>query len=252
MFIYSFISSKYKKNDAFIVGSGLLIVLMPWHIRQYLHYDKLVIFAPARTELIISSVNTDENNYSREAVISIQANEFFSYEEYLERFEDISGMTSSRMDNIKGLFTKEKYQQMINAYEKKYSKPYSKYLSRLKGFWNIWQFDFSFSYGGDTRIMPPARLSANLINIIMLTPMFLFFIPGIIYSLRRKTILLQILILIVLSHWILHGFIHYITRYRITVMPLIFLISWYGIYEICKIFLTKKQKFHYSKTGESY
>jgi 4-amino-4-deoxy-L-arabinose transferase-like glycosyltransferase len=222
---YATFGRVYKMRDAFILGFGILLVLLPWHIRQYIHYDRLLIFAPARTEMISYYRSDDDIGYT----------EIKSYEEQLEQFENRSGMTVARLESIKKDFTERKYLDMVSEYKQKNSRPYYKYLSRLKGFWNIWQFDFSWNYGDDTRIIPPARKSANLLNITFLTPMFLFFAVGVFYAVIKRQVFIQMLSIFVFSHWILHILVHYISRYRITILPTIFFIAWYGIYELSKI-----------------
>jgi hypothetical protein len=230
--VYAYFTQYFRYKDVVIVGIGIILVLLPWHIRQYLHYDEVVIFAPGRTEIISSAVERGDDSIQNEIHNRMQQNVILSYDQYLEGFKNISGMTESRMTGIRERFTEEKYVQMVREYENKYNGGYRKVISRLAGFWRIWQFDFSFKYGGDTRIVPPARLSANIINILFLTPMFLFFIAGVVYGFYNKAVFIQMVSIFILSHWILHGYIHYISRYRVTVLPLIFLVGWYGIYRV--------------------
>ena len=233
MLVYAWLVRIYKWKDVFIVGGMMVLVLLPWHIRQFIEYDRAVLFAPARTEVISNSMDgNSEKGHSDKKDAVMTPDKIYTYEEYMKRFESISGMTESRMKRIREGFTNDKYRRMVKNYKEKYDNTYSIYLSRLKGFWDIWQFDFSFGYGGDTRISPPDRLVANLVNIVFLLPMFVFFAFGVYYAFLKKQFYLQLLILIVLAHWVLHAMVHYISRYRITVLPLIFLVAWYGLYEL--------------------
>lgn len=233
--VYAYFKQYYEYRDAIILGMLIFLVLLPWHIRQYVHYDELVIFAPARTGQISSLIERDSDVEDNNSVQIMGPTEIMPYEDYLNSFAAGGGMTESRMGRIREAFTKEKYEQMVKDYERKYNKGYWRIISRLTGFWEIWQFDFSFNWGGDTRIRPPARLEANVVNILILTPMFLFFVIGVFYAFYKKAIFVQILSLFILSHWILHAYVHYIPRYRITVLPLIFLVAWYGIYQLSQI-----------------
>ncbi|MFW6046629.1 MAG: ArnT family glycosyltransferase [Candidatus Woesearchaeota archaeon] len=234
MFIYGILQNRkaFQLKDPFIYGVFIILILLPWHIRQYIQYDEFVFFSPARTEVVSGSITADGEQGKKSG--NITPDKLLSYEECLDRFENISGMTASRMENIRKNFTKEKYHQMVKNYKNKYDNSYAKYISRLTGFWEIWEFDFSFGFGGDTRISPPARKKANLVNIVVLTPMFLFFIIGLFYAFYRNNIFFQFLVYFVISHWLLHALVHYISRYRITVLPLIFIIAWYGIYQLAE------------------
>lgn len=233
--IYSYFKNTFKYSDLLLLGIVVFLVLLPWHIRQYIVYDKLVLFSPGRMEIIQTSVSTSESDKN------IGADKIMSYEEYLKRFEATGGMTESRMVSIRKAFTVDKYNKMVTQFQRRYSRNISKYISRLISFWRIWQFDFSFSPGGDPRIVPPARPSANLFNIFFLTPMFIFFPVGLFYCIRKNQIFIQILCIFVLSHWLLHSIVHYISRYRIPLFPFIFIVAWYGLFELDKRILLKKR-----------
>lgn len=250
MFIYAILQKRkaFQLKDPFIYGVFIILILLPWHIRQYIQYDEFVFFSPVRTEVVLGSITT--NGAQEEKSRNMMPDELFSYEEQLEKIENWTGMTDSRMENIRKNFTREKYRQMVENYKNKYDDSYAKYVSRLTGFWEIWQYDISFGFGGDTRISPPPRKIANLGNIVVLTPMFLFFILGLFYSFYRNNIFFQFLVYFVISHWLLHALVHYISRYRITVLPLIFIIAWYGIYQLAEHtgILNKAERFMLKKT----
>jgi hypothetical protein len=157
-----------------------------------------------------------------------------TYEEYLRGFETIGGMTESRMTSIRESFTVDKYNKMSTQYQNRYSKNLNILISRVVSFWEIWHFDFSFKPGGYSNIIPPARPMANLINIVFLMPMFLFFPIGLFYSIKKNHIYIQIICIFILSHWVLHSVVHYIPRYRIPILPFIFMVAWYGIFMLYK------------------
>jgi len=233
--IYSYFNNTIKYKDLLIIGIVVFIVLLPWHIRQYIVYSKLVLFAPGRTEIIQSSFRSSESDEK------MGADKILAYEEYLKEFGTIAGMTESRMASIREAFTIDKYNKMTAKFQRKYSKNINKYISRLVNFWKIWQFDFSFKPGGYANIIPPARPITNLVNIAFLTPMFLFFAVGLLYCIRKNQIYIQIICIFVLSHWLLHILVHYIPRYRLPILPLIFVVSWYGIFELSKKIFPKKE-----------
>jgi len=225
------------KHVAVFVGV-IILVLLPWHIRQMRTYDTLVLFSPRRTasmlpEGIAPEVAEDVDiGFARHSVIK-------PYQEYYQSFSKITGWSKSRVRSAEKAFTREKYTRMVEDYRSFYSKPYAKYLSRLSGFWNIWRFDFHFNYGGDTRLLPPNRPIVNLIDMVFLIPVFLLFPVGLIFGLVRKDLIIQTLSLFVLSHWILHAFVHYIPRYRKTVLPFIFMVAFYGIYQVGRLIIHK-------------
>ncbi len=217
-----------------LVIVGVVLVLLPWHIRQYSTYSRLVFFSPKRTsafipdqfEKKITGVEIVPGEYSSQQVKT--------YNEYAEELGDRKNWSVERTEKTLSGFTQAKYNELVFKHNKVVSSLPRIIFSRLAEFWRIWQFDYSFAPGGDTRIVPPAKLSVNILNILFLLPMFMLFPAGIFYGLKQRNMMIQLMSLIILLHWFLHGIVHYTSRYRISVLPLIFFVAWYAGYCLFK------------------
>lgn len=197
-----------------------ILLLLPWHIRQYLVYDQLVIIAPERVQDVKKGIDKgNEDIFSQ--------GKFASYQEYMDQIKN-SGFSEERVEYAKKHFTREKFEEMkanYNAFE-----GFNKYWSRFKGFFEIYPKDFRFGFGGDVRIWPPPSTIRKITLSVLLAPMFVFMLVGIFFAFRKKDYFFISLAVFLASHIALHTYIHYIVRYRVTIIPVIFILGWYGIY----------------------
>lgn len=230
LFLLYFIYKKeFKLNRIVIYGGLVLLVLVPWHIRQYLTFDEFVIFAPTKTE------------YAKTGEIK-NSDKFDTYKEYKENILN-SGFSDSRIEYFKKHFNREKFEQMktdYNAFE-----GFNKYWSRFKGFFEIYPADMRFGFGGDTRITPPPSTIRKLTTSVFLAPMFIFMTIGLFFSIKKKNYFFLCLFVTILAHILLHSYIHYIPRYRLTILPAIFMLGWYGIYNVYEMGKNTIRKLHY-------
>jgi hypothetical protein len=67
---------------------------------------------------------------------------------------------------------------------------------------------------------------------------------GIVFALKNKNPFINLLSLIYISHIILHIYVNFIDRYRHTVLPVIYLIAGYGLWELLK-YASNYSKFSY-------
>lgn len=217
---------KIKAKQVLIVSSIILLILLPWHIRQVLHYDKAVLFSPIRTEQALGSNNNKKNKFP-------------SYELQKKSLE--SGFASiGAPSNYIHLFTEEKYEKMKENYNA--FNGLNKYVSRLKGFFEIIRTDFRFGFGGDTRITPPNVLGTvpilhMIFTLTFLGSMFLFMVPGIIFAFKKNNRFYISLLVLVTAHILLHSFVGIDPwlRYRVPIIPGIFLLGWYGLQNIINL-----------------
>jgi len=212
-FIYLWYVKKYDIKYTLIFVGIVLILLLPWHIRQYIKFNEIVLFSPKRTEIL--SVSKNNNN------------QFKSYEEYKKTILE-SGFSEKRKKNFENLFNEEIFQTMKADYNA--FKGVNKYWSRLKGFFEIYNSKLRFGFGGDIRITPPPSKIRKYTDILFLTPMFVFTVVGIFFIFKKRNYLFIILAISILAHILLHTYVGYMHRYRLTILPAIFMIGWYGIY----------------------
>jgi 4-amino-4-deoxy-L-arabinose transferase-like glycosyltransferase len=215
-----------------LVICGVVIVLLPWHIRQYNTYGRLVFFSPKRTSALIPDEMEVQITGAEIVPGAYYSQETKTYEEYVQNLSERKNWSSTRTNKTLEVFTQEKYNELVSKHNKVVSSLPRKIISRLAEFWRVWQFDFSFGPGGDSRIVPPARASVNILNILFLFPMFALFPVGVYYGMKTRNMTIGFCGMMVIFHWLLHGLIHYLSRYRISVLPFIFFVAWYGLYRL--------------------
>lgn len=216
-----------RKVRARVFVIPLMIVvafLLPWHVRQYLHYDRVVFISPTESWHVTEI----------EGVRRPRRDIFDTYENYIKVLTTpISEMADH--DKFIHRFTKEKYNQMTEEYDAFHG--YKKYLSRFIGFWEIVRVDFRFGFGGDTRITPPniygtTQILRMLYNLVFLGFMFVFMFYGFVRGFIKRDYFIISLFVLLVAHVFLHTLLHYIPRYRLTIVPVVFFVGWYGLREI--------------------
>lgn len=227
-----------KKNIKNIIYSAIIVIaiLLPWHIRQYNVYNKLVLFTPERTANMSQKVTVIGYTDKRAAydyvpgydtVINLYMTQYLTKEYRKETKAE-----------IKRKFNIDKYQELKTSYNSFSS--LGKILSRAKGFWEIVRFDYRFGFAGDMRVMEPSfydKFTSPLFlmdfaDLFFLGLAFLGIIPALFFAIKNKNHFFIILGIYILAHWILHSYVGYLPRYRITIMPAIFLLGSYGLNEI--------------------
>jgi len=202
-----------KLKHVIVSGALVILAMMPWHIRQYMVYEKPIIFTPVRTAQIFKTKDLDR--FKRKKADG----KFFSYEEITTKHFWFHVDTT--------VFTHEKYEQLKMNYNAFTGA--NKYLSRLSGFFELYRSDYGFGYGGDVRLYPPNFVETR---VFILGPMlFLMFVGGF-YSVRKRNLFFMAVTLCIIAHILLHMYIHYYWRYRLPITPAIFLLGWYGIQQI--------------------
>lgn len=222
---------KYSSKSLILQGSMLFLILLPWHIRQYIVYDELMLFSPVR--------NTQAVAIDEDATDS----EFLDYEEY-KAYLTKGGLTFANSDQYIQLFTEDKFSRMKAEYNQ--SNGFQKYWSRARGFFELFRTDFRFGFGGNTtRILPPTiygkiQIGQMVFNVTLLLPMFLGLIPAVYFAIRHNQYFILSLIILFLAHVLLHSLVHYYYRYRVTILPVLFIAGWYGIISTYRWLLYKK------------
>lgn len=234
-FSYHFVAFNWKKPLLYV--SVFILLLLPWHIRQYNHYQELMLFSPARLNQIHHSLDNSESILNKNRKIEKSHDlEFLSYyqaKQYLSKGGVVFGGSKYYIKK----FTPEKYETLKNSYRN--NEGWRKYTSRLLGFFEIFRTDFQLGFGGNTRrILPPTIYGPNqiaymLYEMIYLLPMFLLLIPAVFFGLRDRNMFSIILFLLFISHVFVHTLVHYYYRYRVTIVPVLFLLGFYGMQQLC-------------------
>jgi len=221
---FIFYLHKYKRKTYFkhLIAYSAIIILtvFAWHYRQYITYDQFVLFNPGRSGYIESSADKEQIKGKKP---------FPKYESYIKRFKSRNS-DPQELQYILNKFTEKKYNELKEQY---YSNQVARvYWVRLIAFWETIRLNFELAPDGGNRIRPPHSKERNITKGILLLPMFIFGIVGFMWAIKEKNHFIIILSLFILAHWLLHTYFHYNPRYRLTVIPIIFLIGWYGITNI--------------------
>lgn len=241
IFVSLFLFAYGLKNTYFIKTTFggcviVLLILSPWFIRQYIFYDQFVLFTPTWNNVSNRAIGfppkvpvlTDLDN------VSAENKKPWSYKEYIESFKKIRGETK----NYEKDFTPEQYRAITANYE-----PDNKlkiYLSRIKLFWSPFILNYRFVSPNDVRIMLPSTRPQLIVGILFLLPVMIFSITGMIYSARKKNLFIMLLSVLLVSHILLHVITHSITRYRLTILPVMFILACYGISIVFPVFRIHK------------
>jgi len=221
--------------------SLVFLILLGWHVRQYSVYKEFIIFTPLWTDVahktfsfIPESQIYTEVDYLKDNV----GGDFFTYEESLNI---IKRTDFAKSDEAEELYTKELHQKLKQDYES--TKPIDKYLDRVKNFFKIGNFRVRYQGAGSPRIILPSSIQKNMADVLILLPVFLLFLPGVIFAIINKSYFFNIISLLVMSHFLMHIVVHFIQRYRIPILPLIFIISAYGLLQTYEYINYKRYTF---------
>jgi hypothetical protein len=229
LFCHFLISLINKANfqKSFIIPVLIAFTLIsPWFLRQYLVYDQFVFFTPTWNNVVANklgilnrvNVDTDADN--------IAIPQPFDYEYYVKDLDERYGQDNQLRGS--DVFTPEKYAILVREFN--YDE--NIYLNRAKRYFSLYNKDFNFTAPDDFRLKVPSTIPFKIIQIFILLPMFVFTLIGVLMAFSRKNWLIILFSVLFFAHLFLHVLIHYIDRYRVTVLPILLLISTYSINEI--------------------
>lgn len=231
LLLYQTIFSKVLHFRKLIISFLITILIIgPWFVRQFVVYDQFVFFTPKWNNLVSEKIGIFKpvNFTSIEDMSDSYKLQDYNY--YLERID----RGKSKFSGIGNQFTQEKFQEAIS----KRDRIKNIYLARLVRYFTLFDNDFRFLYPDSYRIAVPSSLPYKLIQATILLPLFVFSFLGFIISIVRKETIIIYLSLLWFSHIFLHILIHYIDRYRLTILPVLLIISAYGFSEGIKYFKT--------------
>jgi 4-amino-4-deoxy-L-arabinose transferase-like glycosyltransferase len=205
-----------------ILWIGIIIILsLPWLIRNYRVYDQLVVLSP-RTTVFTSALQGNK----------ITALDYSSYDEVIKK-------------------NKSKYSDQSSAYEKKYSisaREYGKTEIKLRALLNFWQPAYFkpvfITYG----FRPQKWSIPHNISSLLFYGIFLpFYIAGLVLLIKSKHLIGLFFSVLPLIHSLLHAYmVSPLERYR---SPLTFIVVMTGFWvalklidSLCKSGIKIKQK----------
>ena len=240
LIVFQFLKTIYKRSNIYksllFPSIIIIIILSPWFIRQYIVYDQFVFFTPNWHNIVVNRLGIFNNIDIETESDHISVNKPLDYYSYVEILKRDYGENSKTRSSIS--FTTAKYDELV----KEFNYNENLYFNRLKRYFKLYEKDFSFLSPNDFRLVVPSLLPYRLIQILILLPLFVFTFIGSIIAIFKKNYIVILLSLFFISHITLHVLIHYIDRYRLTVLPVLLIISAYGFSESTKLLKSVRRK----------
>ena len=224
------IIKKYKLGKTFIIPVLIaFLTLSPWFIRQYIEYKQFVFFTPTWNNVVADKIGFFKKiNIKTDADYKSDSKPL-TYSEYVQelRSESLGELQQIRIS----AFTAEKYKEVIDRHN--YNG--NLYFDRLKKYFTLYYKDFQFQSPTDFRLIAPSSKTYKLVQLLILLPLFIFSLLGVLIAIKKREMIIIFLTMLFLSHVVLHVSIHYIERYRLTILPVLLIIAAYGFLNIIPI-----------------
>jgi len=200
---------------------------VPWLIRNYNVYDKVVILTVRTTKFTDKFFGYPVYDYTK------RHNEYQFIHHWNDSMKndiingkEVPGIKRKIYDNLKLGLTN-------GSVPHKYSK-LEKYYAEFKEFWRPVRFNGGYVGNGFKYKGPSWSLKHNLSQGISYGLLLPFLIIGILMLIREKNKYGILLIIILLIHTYIHVVLdHAINRYRIPIDPFIIIIAFYAINNLC-------------------
>jgi 4-amino-4-deoxy-L-arabinose transferase-like glycosyltransferase len=214
----------------------VFLVLLPWHIRQYIVYNELIIFTPLRAGSILNKEFMKDNV----RVGKTEPTEFPDYNGFLNKVANYDKQSEDEKMTIKAKYSKDVYNKIKSKWENR--NPL--WVYRLFENFRIFRSELSIFRGTNVvRFTGSYGRRMNILNSFTILPAFILLPFGIYFSIKRKTYLFQIIGVIISSNIILLMIYNIVVeRYTYLVLPLVFILATYGFWEFnnsIKKFLNK-------------
>lgn len=229
LFIFTCIK-KYSIQRVFLVPSLIaLLIISPWFIRQYIVYDQFVFFTPLWNNVVSDGIGILKRVNIPTGADDKGADKPLEYEEYIK---DLKGYNTEDIQQKRiSAFTFEKYKEVIDRHN--YQE--NIYMARLKKYFTLFYKDFQFTGPKDYRLVAPSTKPYKMIQIFILMPLFILSLFGFIISIEKTELLIIFFSALFFSHVLLHVLVHYIDRYRLTILPVLLIIAVYGFSEALRM-----------------
>lgn len=195
-----------------------ILIISPWFIRQYYTYKRFVFFTPLWNNVVAEKIGLFKRIEIKSIEEYYEKTEPMKYEQYLNFLKE---------NNLYSEIKKEEYEKMILNANK-----CNIYLARLKRYFKLYDRKLGFMYGEGQKPVLPASLPKRIVQIFILLPFFIFSFIGIIYGLLKNKEFIVLLSLFYFAHIFIHVLIHFIDRYRLTILPVLVILGTYGLFEL--------------------
>ncbi len=243
----------YALRKGSVIFFVMILILTPWTIRQYYVYNRLLLISDLNTMTIHMALNTEKFKSLSKYTFYLNKLPQKEFDVNFMKIADSLNLTpgeliyskvfatQSKNKDVKFYYNNPQHEFLIKKgvltrnqvnYLIKQGEGKSKlYLLLLKGL-SIWQpFQFNYVYlpwRSDKMISPPWSWKSNINRIITVGIFLPFLLIGIFYSFIKKHKFFIIIFIILLIHTFIHALSWATTRYLLTVLPYITILSLFG------------------------
>ncbi|MCK4695968.1 MAG: glycosyltransferase family 39 protein [Candidatus Cloacimonetes bacterium] len=225
-----------KSIKKYFIFLGVIILLMiPWMIRNYLTYDGLVLIS-TRTFNLSNNISSRQDNFSFLKILNFDKIKGTKYEKY---------PTEEIREAVKRGENPLNYEKQELEAIKKDIYPDSTFWGRkwfhFVQFWEPFDFKMSYRPFPDGRFDRKRSLKYNIIIMISYGLLLPFMLISIINMIRRKKKIIYFLLFPLLIQTILHVILWGVYRYRVPVDAFIIILGTNGMILTYKFLFIKEE-----------
>jgi 4-amino-4-deoxy-L-arabinose transferase-like glycosyltransferase len=256
-YLYIGLADLRKTVKPFIMFSLIVLLFsVPWAVRNHFAYeDRFVLINTRtldmwakRTVVNVSGRTRDEQNSAGNA----KPKSLEQFEEWKRKTltehpgygQETPGDYESKRGPA-GKISQEEMSAFENGARPSFSIP-GLYLHHFLEFWRFARFAPGYDPYPDLRFERKWGRGRNLIGIAFTGVLLPFFAAGIFFCVKQKNRFGLLLCAIVFTHMLLHVIVHSRERYRMPIEGFIFMVAFYGLWEIAAKFKM------YTKSGDRY
>lgn len=219
---------KLQWQKALLFFVGVIILTLPWSYRNYLVYKRPIILTERIAKITDKVLGYENAIYTHgKNVVRPQRNNLQFYEELRDSImsnNEVKSKNVKYLDLMKVGIDNGDIPKRKSWIETK--------ISYFIEFWRPFRFSNNY-YGTGFRYMIKWSAQRNITGIIQYGILIPLLISGIYYSIKERNKALILIAILIILHSLIHIFIaHAIERYRIPIDSLIFILAFYGAYNL--------------------
>lgn len=230
---------KQRFLKSVLVGSLLLLFMLPWTYRNYLVFDRPIVLTERTAKFTdpIFGYEAPPNPY-RTSYYDLRSKEAAEYYTAVgKRIEEGSDSLNAKADPKVLRWIKQGVEEGNYPQANSYIHEKGSYLLE---YWRPFRLKSNF-YGSGFRYMEKWNMDRIIFSVLQYSVLLPFFLIGIFYGTKRLDRQILFFCIIIFLHSFIHVFMaHAITRYRLPIDPLIMIIAFYGMANLFLFFEKKR------------
>lgn len=230
---------KHKIIKVSILLGGMLILMLPWTIRNANVYGRPIILTERTAKVTdrIFGFEEFENNFREKKFSPNTVDGKKAYSSAVDSIKNGYNITDSRYE---AKLIRSIKNGLMEGVEPRALSKREEIMTYAKEFWRPYRLVGGF-YGHGFRYMEAWNTRRVIISIVQYGLLLPLFLAAIILSFRQPNSIVIYLVTIIVIHFGIHTLIaHAITRYRYPIDPLIILLSFWALSQIVPILLHKR------------